>query len=106
MQEAGAAEAVDGILATFVGTLPERLEALVTAIRGAEPEPIQRASHALKSAAVTIGAQSLAAVLADMEAAARDGDVARARDGLEHVQDEANAALAYLRTATDGRHDA
>ncbi len=106
MQEAGAAEAVDGILATFVGTLPDRLESLVTAIRGAEPEPIQRASHALKSAAATIGAQSLAAVLADMEAAARDGDVARARDGLERVQDEANAALAYLRTATDGRHDA
>ncbi len=106
MQEAGAAEAVDGILATFVGTLPDRLESLVTAIRGAEPEPIQRASHALKSAAATIGAQSLAAVLADMEAAARDGDVARARDGLERVQEEANAALAYLRTATDGRHDA
>jgi len=106
MEEAGAAEAVDGILETFVATLPQRLEALVTAARGTEAEPLQRAAHAFKSAAGTIGAGHLAALLEDMERAARDGDVAGARDKLEHVRGEAQAALDYLRTATKGGADA
>src|SRR3989449_7674277 len=102
MEEAGAAEAVDGILETFVATMPQRLDALAAAARDAEAEPLQRAAHAFKSAAGTIGAGRLAALLEDMERAARDGDVAGACDKLEHVRGEAQAALDYLRTATKG----
>src|SRR5216110_1366874 len=102
MEEAGAAEAVDGILATFVQTLPQRLDALATATGAGAAEPIQRAAHAFKSAAGTIGAGRLAALLEDMERAARDGDVAGACDKLERVRGEAQAALDYLRTATKG----
>src|SRR5213593_3826620 len=102
MEEAGAAEAVDGILETFVATMPQRLDALAAAARGAEAEPLQRAAHAFKSAAGTIGAGRLAALLEDMERAARDGDVAGACDKLEQVRGEAQAALDYLRTATKG----
>src|SRR5207253_8337249 len=75
MEEAGAAEAVDGILATFVETLPQRLDALTAATGGDSAEPIQRAAHAFKSAAATIGAHSLAALLEQIEAAAHAGDV-------------------------------
>ncbi len=106
MAEAGAAEAVDGILETFVATLPQRLEALVAAARGTDVEPLQRAAHAFKSAAGTIGAGHLAALLEDMERSARDGDLAGARDRLEHVRSEAQAALDYLRKATKGGADA
>src|SRR5213083_979618 len=60
MEEAGAAEAVDGILETFVATMPQRLDALAAAARDAEAEPLQRAAHAFKSAAGTIGAGRLA----------------------------------------------
>src|SRR5437016_2458474 len=102
MEEAGAAEAVDGILETFVATMPQRLDALAVAARGAEAEPLQRAAHAFKSAAGTIGAGRLAALLEDMERAARDGDLAGACDKLEQVRGEAQAALDYLRTATKG----
>ncbi|HYR99264.1 MAG TPA: response regulator, partial [Gemmatimonadales bacterium] len=102
MEEAGAAEAVDGILDTFVATMPQRLDALAAAARDAEAEPLQRAAHAFKSAAGTIGAGRLAALLEDMERAARDGDVAGACDKLVHVRGEAQAALDYLRTATKG----
>src|SRR5881409_420067 len=102
MEEAGAAEAVDGILETFVATLPQRLDAIVAAAGGTEAEPLQRAAHAFKSAAGTIGAGHLAALLEDMERAARDGDVAGACDKLEQVRGEAQAALDYLRTATKG----
>ena len=106
MEEAGAADAVDGILETFVATLPQRLEAIVAAAGGTEAEPLQRAAHAFKSAAGTIGAGHLAALLEEMERAARDGDLAGARDKLEHVRGEAQAALDYLRTATKGGADA
>ena len=105
MEEAGAAEAVDGILETFVATLPQRLEALTVAARGSDAEPLQRAAHAFKSAAGTIGAGRLAALLEDMERAAQDGDVAGACDKLEHVRGEAQAALEYLQTATKGGQD-
>src|SRR5207247_3825649 len=69
----------------------------------ATPRPSRcSAAHAFKSAAGTIGAGRLAALLEDMERAARDGDVAGACDKLEHVRGEAQAALDYLRTATKG----
>jgi len=105
MEEAGAAEAVDGILDTFVATMPQRLDALAAAARASDAEPLQRAAHAFKSAAGTIGAGRLAALLEDMERAARDGDVAGACDKLEQVRGEAQAALDYLRTATKGGQD-
>ena len=106
MEEAGAADAVDGILETFVATLPQRLEALVAAAGGTETEPLHRAAHAFKSAAGTIGAGHLAALLEEMERAAQGGDLAGARDKLEHVRGEAQAALDYIRTATKGGGDA
>jgi len=106
MEEAGAAEAVDGILETFVATLPQRLEALVAAASGTDAEPLQRAAHAFKSAAGTIGAGHLAALLEETERAAQGGDVAGARDKLEHIQGEAQVVLDYIRTATKGGADA
>src|SRR2546425_2809623 len=51
MEEAGAAEAVDGILETFVATLPQRLEALGAAGGGTHGRPLQRAAHGVQSAA-------------------------------------------------------
>ena len=106
MEEAGAADAVDGILETFVATLPQRLEALVAAAGGTEAEPLHRAAHAFKSAAGTIGAGHLAALLEEMERAAQGGNLAGARDKLEHVRGEAQAALDYIRTAPKGGGDA
>jgi PAS domain S-box-containing protein len=96
MRAAGAEAAADAVLATFVATLPDRLAALAGAARDAAPEPIQRAAHALKSAAATVGAARLAALLQEIEAAARDGDVAAARGRLDAVEREARAVLAQL----------
>src|SRR5881296_3939560 len=102
MQEAGAEEAVAGILATFANTLPQRLEALADATGGQDPEPIQRAAHAFKSAAATIGARRLAQLLEEMEASARGGDVVRAQSALQEVRSEALIVLDHVRTAVDG----
>ena len=105
MREAGAEAAVDGILATFASTLPQRLEALAEASRGGEAEAIQRAAHAFRSAAATIGAHRLAQLLEAMEASARSGDVARAQGGLQDVSREAQIVSDHVRLAVDGGGD-
>src|SRR5438552_2732489 len=105
MREAGAEAAVDGILATFASTLPQRLEALAEASRGGEAEAIQRAAHAFRSAAATIGAHRLAQLLEAMEASARSDDVARAQGGLQDVSREAQIVLDHVRLAVDGGGD-
>jgi CheY-like chemotaxis protein len=96
MREAGAEEAVDGIIATFVATLPQRLDALAAAAQGEDPEPIHRAAHVVKSAAATLGAEGLAALLGDVEMAAQAGDLALARAKLALVRSEARAVLDLL----------
>jgi CheY-like chemotaxis protein len=103
MRDAGAEAAVDGILAAFIEALPGNVEGLVAAARATEPEPIAFAAHAFKSAAATIGARPLAALLQDIETAVRDGDVGRARARVADVQGEANVVRAYL-TAERGAY--
>jgi two-component system, sensor histidine kinase and response regulator len=102
MEAAGAGGAVNGILATFVSTLPDRLATLAAAAEGEQPQPIERAAHALRSAAATIGATVLAARLEDMESTARSGDVSGARDQLGRVRSESEAVLAQLHKAMEG----
>jgi PAS domain S-box-containing protein len=97
MREAGAEAAADEVLATFVATLPARLAALSAAAAGDDPEPVRRAAHALKSAAATVGAARLAALLQDIEAAAGEGDVPAARGRLAALEGEARAVLEQLR---------
>src|SRR5947199_535503 len=102
MQEADAEEAVAGIPATFANTLTPRHEARAEATGGQDPEPIQRAAHAFKSAAATIGARRLAQLLEEMEASARGGDVVRAQSALQEVRSEALIVLDHVRMAVDG----
>jgi two-component system sensor histidine kinase/response regulator len=115
MREAGAGEAVDGILDSFVAQLPERLAALETAMTNGHPDATARAAHALKGSAATIGAQELARLLERIETTARagvtaapglesdavagvgPGDLGDARELLEQVQGEARAVLEFLR---------
>ncbi|MFN3685716.1 ATP-binding protein [Salinarimonas sp.] len=66
-----------GLLARIVGLFlrhaPDSLARIEAAIGEAEPEAIASAAHALKSMSLNIGAARLAASLARIEAAAREG---------------------------------
>jgi HPt (histidine-containing phosphotransfer) domain-containing protein len=99
MREADAEDGVDAIVATFVTALPAHLEMLVAAARAKNAGGVQRAAHAFKSAAAAIGAAGLATLLADVEKAARDGDVDPAGHALKRVRQEADAVLDHLRAA-------
>jgi len=99
MREAGAEEAVDGILDTFVNTTDERLRALAEGMDAGEPDAIAKAAHAFKSAAGAIGAQRLAGVLLAIEQAGRAGAVELARSKLASARNETEAAVRGVRAA-------
>jgi len=107
MEEAGgAAEAVDGILETYRATLPQRLEALVQ--RRVPPMPTAAAGGAcVKVGCGTIGAGHLAALLEETERCRAGGDLAGARDKLEHIRGGGGDRCSTIfETATKGGADA
>jgi PAS domain S-box-containing protein len=97
MRAAGAEEAVDPVLDTFLQSAPERVAALTTALAAGTAPEIERAAHAFKSASATIGAKVLATLLQQMEVAGKAGDVTGARRVGEGLLRESEAVLAYLR---------
>jgi signal transduction histidine kinase/CheY-like chemotaxis protein len=72
MREAGAESVVDGILRTFAESATGRLAAIEAAADGAAAAA---AAHAFRSAAATLGAHRLAALLNGIEADGRAGRV-------------------------------
>jgi CheY-like chemotaxis protein len=99
MREAGAEDAVPAILETFRSTAPARMTDLATAVAAANADQIQRAAHAYKSAAATVGAGELARLLGDVEAAARAGGVALTGDTLDRIRAAHEAVLADIEHA-------
>jgi len=109
LREAGAEEAIDSILETFIRQAPERLTALTAAFANKQSDAIMRAAHALRGAAATIGAQHLAGLLERIEVAARERGATLLDGDLEEVQAEAAAVLDYLqrkRRTSEARRDA
>jgi CheY-like chemotaxis protein len=102
MGEAGAEDAVAGVLDTFLASASASLVALDAAIAAGDARRIERAAHAFKSAAASIGAHGLAARLQEVEDAGEHGELDRARTLVAQAQTEAAAVLAYLRTPAAG----
>ena len=100
MREAGAEAAVDGIVALFGAGARERLAAVRAALGTGDAGAIAKAAHAFRSAAGTVGAQRLAALLQEVEGAARDGAVERARGYLPRLTGEVQTILQYLEGAS------
>ena len=96
MRLAGAEAAVDQILDTFLDSTPQRITAITGALASGNATDIERAAHALKSAAGTIGAKSLAALLQQIEAAGKAGDVAAARAQQDRLEAEGAAVIDQL----------
>jgi HPt (histidine-containing phosphotransfer) domain-containing protein len=96
MRLAGAEAAVDQILDTFLDSTPQRIAAITGALASGNATDIERAAHALKSAAGTIGAKSLAALLQQIEAAGKTGDVAAARAQQNRLEAENAAVIEQL----------
>ena len=99
MREAGAEEAVDPILDTFLDAAPQRLAELSAAGARDDSAAIAAVAHAFKSAAGSIGARALASRLDEAEQTARAGDLTSARARVAAARAEAETVIAYLKEA-------
>ncbi|MEO8032132.1 MAG: PAS domain S-box protein [Gemmatimonadota bacterium] len=81
LRAAGAEDALDGIVDTYLGSAPVRVASLCLALGSGTAEEVSTAAHALKSSAGAIGAGPLAKLLAGVEASGR-ADTLTDRPGL------------------------
>jgi CheY-like chemotaxis protein len=95
---AGVEEIATDLLNTFIMDAPDRIAALQEAANGTDAGAIERAAHAYKSAAGTVKAQQLAALLKEAELAARAGDAEKASALVSRIAVAHDAAINYLRS--------
>jgi CheY-like chemotaxis protein len=97
MAAAGAGDAVDAIISSFVENLPQSIAAIAEAVAAGRATEVARLAHAAKSSAAQLGAQRLATLLAELEQEAKDGRVDRLKDRLAQLTSEAEAAVGFLK---------
>jgi CheY-like chemotaxis protein len=102
MREAKSEEAMDTVLAVFVGDTPHRLGLLGAAIGTGDGDQICAAANGFRSTAAAVYANRLAEYLVKIETAAKAGDLDAAGGMLKSVHHEAEAVVTYLRTSTIG----
>lgn len=64
------------LVRSYLGKAPGGVDRLGELLRGGTPEEIRDHAHSLKGSAANLGADTLAAVFAEVEQSARDGIVA------------------------------
>jgi signal transduction histidine kinase/DNA-binding response OmpR family regulator len=101
MREAGAEDAVEGILDTFVEHAGGHVDALERATMSGNAEAIATAAHAFKSAAGSIRAGGLAGALQAVEQAGRAGAVETARHEWKRAREEVEAVVTFVRAARE-----
>jgi len=90
-------ELLAGLLRSFRQRAPTMLASLGAAVRAQDAARVEQLAHALKGAALNIGADGLGAVSAQVEAAARAGTVA----GLDTALSAAEAEVGLLAPLVD-----
>jgi len=98
MRSAGVEEVVPALLKAFVDDAPLRIEALRSGAASGEARAIERAAHAYKSAAATLRATQLAALLKEAEIKAKAGETAAAAALVPLIEEAHDAALRYLKS--------
>jgi histidine phosphotransfer protein HptB len=98
--EPGAAETalLARLIRSFAGKIPGGVEQLATLLRGGERGQLRDHAHGLKGSAANIGADTLAAILAEVEHGARDGHVPDADVTLGRIHAELALVLGVLET--------
>ena len=97
MTEAGAGEAVTGIVEKFIAAGAVQTDSMAQALAGGQVEEIGRLAHAFRSSAAQLGAHRLAETLKDIETAGKDGVMERVRTSFGEFMAEAEAVAEYLK---------
>jgi CheY-like chemotaxis protein/HPt (histidine-containing phosphotransfer) domain-containing protein len=89
----GKEELADKLLGKLHARLGTDLNEIKAAVDAGDSEQLARCAHRLKGAAANLSAEPLRAVVADLEALGRRGDIAAARDGLARLKYEGRRFL-------------
>ena len=84
------------ILTDFVAPSEEIVEEIKKAFSNQSSEGIKQAAHKLKSAARSIGANSLADLCAELETAGKEDDLARSGKAMPELEPLFQAVKAYI----------
>jgi CheY-like chemotaxis protein len=98
LRDADSEDALDGILDSFLASVPERVVVLREALASGTAVEVASAAHALKSSAGAIGAGPFAKLLGEVEAAGRTETLVERSALADQIQDNATAVLTELRT--------
>ena len=96
LDEWGGPALVGQMIRLFLEKSPERLEMVRAALADAPGDEAERGAHQLKSAAANLGAVRIQALAADVEAAAREGEVERIRELLPALESAVGEGCAEL----------
>jgi two-component system, sensor histidine kinase and response regulator len=88
LNQAGQPDIVHEVLTVFLADAPVRVAAIDEAIRSGEGQSLQRAAHALKGAAGSIGATSLQASCRELEEIGKAGTLDGAPDLGRRIHEE------------------
>jgi CheY-like chemotaxis protein/HPt (histidine-containing phosphotransfer) domain-containing protein len=102
LQEEGGPDVVTELIDLFLADLPARREAIIRSLSERDTGRTRTAAHSLKSSATYIGAQELARICRDLEAAARRGDTESCIRGGVTLEQEAERVTRYLHSARPG----
>ena len=80
------------LIRSFLAKTPPAVDRLGELLRGGDPAEVREQAHSLKGSASNLGAGPLAAIFADVEQLAREGD----RADPELVRDRVTAELALV----------
>lgn len=84
------------LIRSFVGKTPDGVQRLGELLRGGDRAALRDHAHGMKGSAANIGADTLAAIFAEVEEAARDGGVPDAEMTLGRVVAEEALVLSML----------
>jgi PAS domain S-box-containing protein len=97
MADAGASEAVDGIVESFLAAAAVRTNSMGQAVESEDLTEIARLAHAFKSSAAQLGARRLAETLKEIENGAKEWKMDDVKKAYGDFIAEAQAVVKYLR---------
>lgn len=101
LQRPGSPDLLGRIVGVFVGQTPETVETIITAGASGDVETVRTSAHALKSSAAYVGATIFSTRMANLESAARDGNLTMCGELIVGLKDHSQQVLDELQALQD-----
>ena len=87
------------IITIYLDSSPMLMEAIKTAINGADGSLLSKSAHSLKSSSMNVGAGSLGSLCAELERTGKTGAIVEAKNLVERLKKQYTDASAALHDA-------